>query len=55
MVFEHADHFGLGERIMLPLSSDGATGDGLIGATEYKAIRGDSADLQPEAEFWFSL
>ena len=36
-------------------TSDGATGDGIIGATEYKAIRDDSADLHTEAEFWFSL
>jgi len=55
MVFEHAAHFGLGERIMMPLSSDGVTSDGVVGATEYKAVRGNSSDLHAEAEFWFPL
>jgi hypothetical protein len=28
--------YGRGERIMLPLATDGVTGDGLLGATVYQ-------------------
>jgi hypothetical protein len=34
-VFVHADRYGQGERIILPLADDGEHGDGLIGATVY--------------------
>jgi hypothetical protein len=33
---------GIGERIVLPLSQDGITGDGVLGATEYRLNIGDA-------------
>jgi hypothetical protein len=35
-VFKHLDRCGVGERIVMPLSSDGIAGDGVFGATEYR-------------------
>jgi hypothetical protein len=37
-VFIHADRYGEGERIILPLAEDGVTGDGIIGATLYRFV-----------------
>lgn len=34
-LFRQCDRLGIGERITLPLSSDGVTCDGMIGASEY--------------------
>jgi hypothetical protein len=34
-VFIHARHYGLGERIIMPLAADGVHGDGILGATIY--------------------
>jgi hypothetical protein len=34
-LFRQRDRFGMGERIALPLSSDGVDCDGVIGASEY--------------------
>lgn len=42
-VFRHVDRTGLGERIIMPLAEDGATGDGILGATVY-----DMAQLGPD-------
>lgn len=39
-VFVHADRYGVGERIILPLAGNGRDGDGVLGATTY--------DLSPE-------
>ena len=36
---------GIGERIVLPLSEDGVTGDGVLGATEYRLHIGDARTL----------
>jgi len=33
---------GVGERVVLPLSADGVTGDGVLGATEYRLHFGDA-------------
>jgi hypothetical protein len=41
-VYRCTDRIGLGERLVLPLSSDGVTADGLIGAT----YRGPLVDLE---------
>jgi hypothetical protein len=38
-IFKHLGRPGYGERIMLPLSSDGVLGDGILGATEYRHPR----------------
>jgi hypothetical protein len=35
-VFIHAERFGQGERIIMPLASDGVHGDGIFGATVYE-------------------
>jgi hypothetical protein len=58
MVFSHMDRFGYGERIMMPLSDDGITIDGIMGGTEYRVEMHDSAARKPvsgQAEGWFSL
>ncbi|MGH6877952.1 MAG: hypothetical protein ACREHV_11340, partial [Rhizomicrobium sp.] len=34
-VFLHANSYGLGERIIMPLATDGIHGDGIFGATIY--------------------
>ena len=36
---------GIGERIVLPLSEDGVTGDGVLGATEYRLHIADARTL----------
>lgn len=55
MVFRHLDHSGSGERIMLPVSSNGGRGDGILGATVYQFFLGDRIDPEPETDRWFSL
>jgi hypothetical protein len=55
MIFSHVDHFGHGERIMMPLATDGFLGDGILGATEYKSVRGGVTGGLKEDESWFSL
>jgi hypothetical protein len=55
MVFIHLDRYGQGERIMMPMASDGTVGDGVFGATEYKSVWGTPKMHQPEAESWFGV
>lgn len=55
MVFRHLDQSGEGERIMLPLASDGLHGDGLVGATVYQFYLGNRTDGVPETDSWFPL
>lgn len=55
MVFRHIDHLGQGERIMMPLANDGATGDGVFGATVYRPVWGGTADGIQERDAWFPL
>jgi hypothetical protein len=54
-VFSHLDRHGSGERIILPLSSDGVTADGILGATEYRYPHPTSESSPAEVENWFSL
>jgi hypothetical protein len=54
-VFQLVDHYGLGERIAMPLSSDGMQGDGIVGATVYEVFRGASSQPREDKENWFSL
>jgi hypothetical protein len=55
-VLKHLNRDGWGERLILPLSSDGVTGDGILGATEYRTPRGTPpAEALPETEAWFTL
>jgi hypothetical protein len=49
-VYSRVDRNFTGERIMLPLSEDGVTGDGLLGATVYVATAGVGAAPSYEAE-----
>jgi hypothetical protein len=55
MVFRHMDHYGRGERIMLPIAEDGTSGDGVLGATVYESLRGAPAEPAIETESWFAL
>lgn len=57
-VFSHLKRWGIGERIILPLSSDGIAGDGILGATDYRYPRPSSAgeaEMEVETEQWFCL
>jgi hypothetical protein len=57
-IFVATDRYGSGQWIAMPLSSDGQTADGILGATEYTTTfgyaAGDSAMLE-EAMGWFPL
>jgi hypothetical protein len=55
MVFNHLDHSGQGERIMLPLADDGVRGDGVMGATVYQFFLGERVETVPESDAWFPL
>lgn len=48
LVFIHAGRYGTGERVILPLASNGVDGDGIIGATIYELSSEDSAPLPSE-------
>jgi len=55
MVFNHLDHSGSGERIMLPLAGDGVHGDGVLGATVYQFFLGERVEKEPDCDYWFAL
>jgi hypothetical protein len=54
-IFAHLDRVGLGERIVLPLASNGWKTDGVFGATEYRTAPGPLAqtDTARANEQWF--
>ena len=54
-VFQLVEHYGYGERIAMPLSRDGATGDGIVGATVYEAFRATDAQTVRDEERWYTL
>jgi len=55
-VFSHLRRWGIGERIILPLSSDGVQGDGILGATDYHYPHPSAAEKpEEETEQWFCL
>jgi hypothetical protein len=57
-VFKQLDRYGVGERIILPLASDGVTGDGILGLTEYHYRQPSSTEpvhVVTEVEDWLSL
>lgn len=54
-VFQAVDRFGFGERVAMPLSRDGHTGDGLIGATVYETFHNFQPQPQPDCLQWFPL
>jgi hypothetical protein len=57
LVFKHLEKYGHGERIIMPLASDGAHGDAVIGATVYREEGIVLSDLEKieEVEDWFHL
>lgn len=58
LVFRHLDRYGLGERIILPLSESGGVCDGLVGATIYEVTEGSpplGASQLQEVEEWFPV
>jgi len=55
LVFRQLNKFGYGERILLPLAADGASGDGILGCTEYHSIDGPYDEALPHADDWFAL
>ena len=59
-VFRQLDRYGLGERMIFPLASDGTMADGILGVTEYDLYRQPGPVLPPvqvftEEEQWFPL
>jgi hypothetical protein len=58
MVFRQGDRLVKGERLVLPLSTDGREADGLIGATEYDGSQfmpGEAVEPITDQERWFAL
>ena len=61
LVFIHAGRYGSGERVVLPLASDGEHGDGIIGATVYHSMQrglaetSDAPSLDAEDVTFYSL
>lgn len=58
VIFEQMGRPGAGERIVLPLSSDGRTADGVLGATVLDRVIEGPIKLVtpvPESERWFPL
>jgi hypothetical protein len=58
VMFQQLERLGSGERIILPLSSDGRKADGLLGATLFENLRNAPMTLMPPnegAERWFPL
>jgi hypothetical protein len=56
-IFRHENAFLAGERLLLPLATNGTNADGLLGATEYKQDETLQISVQPavDASFWFDL
>jgi len=56
-MFSQQEQYGVGERIILPLGTDGRTGDAVLGATQYHTQGYVPSDIQklPQRENWFSL
>lgn len=54
-VFQLVDHYGLGERVAMPLSSDGVLADGIVGATVYEVFRGTTMQPLADEQAWYSL
>jgi hypothetical protein len=57
LVFKQLDRYGQGERIIMPLSRDGISGDAIFGATDYQVIGHlpSEAEEVAEVEDWFTL
>ena len=58
LMFDLGDTVSIGERIMMPLSSDGERCDGVLGATDSAPVPRftvENTDAAQETEAWFSL
>ena len=55
-LFKIGDHTTEGERIVLPLASDGLHGDGVLGASDFKHYPGPgSIELIYDRLEWFAV
>jgi hypothetical protein len=55
-IFSHLNRWGVGERVILPLASDGMEGDGILGATCYHYSHPSTlGEAGVETEQWFCL
>jgi hypothetical protein len=56
-IFQHENAFLAGERLLLPLATNGEDSDGLLGATEYQRDENIAMGIQPAVDvgFWFDL
>jgi hypothetical protein len=56
-VFQFENAFLAGERLLLPLATNGTDTDGLLGATEYQPNENIATGIQPavDVSFWFDL
>jgi hypothetical protein len=58
LLFRDANWVGSGERVIMPLASDGVHGDGILGATDYRldaAVTRASRLENPITEHWFEI
>jgi len=55
LIFVQIGRHGHGERIMLPLASDGYRGDGILGCTEYHSVEGPYDASLPQNGEWYPL
>ncbi len=56
-IFQYENAFLAGERLLLPLATNGTDADGLLGATEYQRNENIAMGIQPavDVSFWFDL
>lgn len=56
-IFQYKNAFLAGERLLLPLATNGTDTDGLLGATEYQRNETIAEGIQPavDVSFWFDL
>ena len=56
-IFQHENAFLAGERLLLPLATNGTDPDGLLGATEYRQGENIATGIQPaiDKSSWFNL
>jgi hypothetical protein len=56
-IFQYENAFLAGERLLLPLATNGTDTDGLLGATEYQQNENIAMGIQPavDVSFWFDL
>lgn len=58
LVFQHLGRFDIGERIILPLATEGTLADGIIGATAFQSELGAPPEKlvrKGEIEHWYTV